>query len=277
MKCARQNSEFLAEQRFFRCCFVVLGFCIVWKRQALDDLVSEFYQVCKKSPVFAHDSLEPVVASSAFALWIWLFYLFDTLNIFQQHRILPQQERELGWSSTSPKALAAYLIPILTYDFLFPRKVLPEAAPTFFGLVGSICLTIFVYDLLFFPVHLLLHNKKSLGWLGHSVHHSKTPLTSTEVIHHSFFDGSLQVLANIVSLRLCRAHPLARVGHNIVITYLLTELHAGYDCPWMLHNMLPQGLLGGPPAHEEHHRNGKKNFQQFFTYLDRLLEAYHQN
>ena len=27
-------------------------------------------------------------------------------------------------------------------------------------------------------------------------------------------------------------HPLCRIFHNILVTYMLTELHAGYDMPW---------------------------------------------
>ena len=41
----------------------------------------------------------------------------------------------------------------------------------------------------------------------------------------------------------------------------------------MLHNVLPHGILGGSPAHEEHHNGGKRHYQQFFLYLDYLIGA----
>ena len=41
----------------------------------------------------------------------------------------------------------------------------------------------------------------------------------------------------------------------------------------MLHNVLPHGILGGSPAHEEHHNGGKRHYQQFFLYLDWAIGA----
>ena len=45
----------------------------------------------------------------------------------------------------------------------------------------------------------------------------------------------------------------------------------------MLHNVLPHGILGGSPAHEEHHNGGKRHYQQFFLYLDYLIGAVEKN
>lgn len=44
-----------------------------------------------------------------------------------------------------------------------------------------------------------------------------------------------------------------------------------YDFPWQLHNIVPFGLLGGPPRHEIHHREGRVYMQKFGTYLDALF------
>ncbi len=77
----------------------------------------------------------------------------------------------------------------------------------------------------------------------------------------------------MVALRTLGLHPMTRALHNIVVTYLLTETHSGYDMPWMLHNVLPHCILGGSPAHEEHHHGGRHHFQQFFLYLDWLIGA----
>ena len=38
-------------------------------------------------------------------------------------------------------------------------------------------------------------------------------------------DGAKQVATNIVTLNLLGSHPLSRILHNIVITFLLTEIH----------------------------------------------------
>ena len=41
-----------------------------------------------------------------------------------------------------------------------------------------------------------------------------------------------------------------------------------YDFPWQLHNLVPLGILGGPPRHDRHHREGGVYLQKFGTYLD---------
>ena len=41
-----------------------------------------------------------------------------------------------------------------------------------------------------------------------------------------------------------------------------------YDMPWMLHNVVPFQLVGGPVRHDKHHMHGSHYFQKFFTYLD---------
>ena len=88
-------------------------------------------------------------------------------------------------------------------------------------------------------------------------------------------DSALQVIVNIV-VQNCslpffgRKHLFSRLLHNVVITYMLTEIHAGYDGFWSMHNLLPW-LIGGAKRHEVHHGCGNQYFQQFFMYLDDLL------
>ena len=56
-----------------------------------------------------------------------------------------------------------------------------------------------------------------------------------------------------------------------VISYLLIELHCGYDMPWMIHNIAPRGWMNGPPRHDYHHVRGDRCFSKFFTWLDTLM------
>ena len=58
-------------------------------------------------------------------------------------------------------------------------------------------------------------------------------------------------------------HPLSRVLHNLVVTYLLAEAHSGYDLPWMTHRAWPR-VFGGAKAHDAHHVQGDRHFHQFF-------------
>lgn len=121
-----------------------------------------------------------------------------------------------------------------------------------------------------YPLHLAMHK---VPWLNkyHRAHHTNSPLIAPEILRHSLVDGSLQVLANILTLNVLRLHPMTRALYNIVVTYMLTEAHSGYDFGWMLHNVVPFGVFGGSQRHEKHHRTGRHNYHQFFTYLDNRL------
>lgn len=161
-----------------------------------------------------------------------------------------------------------YLGVLLLFDVVYPRRKLTEAGPgTLWDVLLGIMLAVFTYDLFFFPLHVCMHRVGFLRRL-HVEHHTTKALYSTEVLRHSLLDGSLQVATNVAVLNLLRLHPFTRMCYNVVITGMLTEIHSGFDFPWSLHNVVPLGLLGGPPRHEEHHRSGRRNFQQFFTLLD---------
>ena len=75
---------------------------------------------------------------------------------------------------------------------------------------------------------------------------------------------------SIVSLKIVQAHPLSRAVYNVVIIYLLVELHSGFDFPWMLQNVVPFELIAGSKRHEAHHRNRQVYYQKFFTIFDNL-------
>ena len=129
-------------------------------------------------------------------------------------------------------------------------------------LLCSVVASVAVYDFIFYWVHLALHKVPWLLRNVHAVHHRQVQLSAREVVHHSLSDGTLQVGANVLALKLLGLHPLARAAHNVVVTYLLTESHAGYDMPWMLHNVVPCGILGGPPRHAAHHKYGTLHYHQ---------------
>ena len=58
-------------------------------------------------------------------------------------------------------------------------------------------------------------------------------------------------------------HPLSKVAHNLLVTYLLVEAHSGFDLPWMTHRVWPR-VFGGARAHDAHHTHGTRNYHQFF-------------
>lgn len=124
------------------------------------------------------------------------------------------------------------------------------------------------------------HQARAPWWRRLHGRHHKWARTETrahngvETVQNSYMDAGIQVAINILVQNLspwglgCK-HPLSRVLHNLLVTYLLTEAHSGYDLPFQSHRVFP-GIFGGAPRHEEHHQSGDVCFHQFFVYLDDL-------
>jgi hypothetical protein len=80
--------------------------------------------------------------------------------------------------------------------------------------------------------------------------------------------SQIDVVCSIAALRAIRAHPLSRSLYNVVIVFLLAELHSGYDMPWSPQNVVPFGLVAGSRRHHAHHADGNVYYQKFLTYFD---------
>ena len=229
---------------------------------------------------------EAEVASFAFFAWIAAFSGL--------HLVLGRQKtmesRFDGQMPTKPfewavpenfhlwfNPLGSYLGSIWIYhQFLHEKPPLPELAPTFGVFAVELLFGVFLYDLCFFPIHWLMH-KSSWGQMRkvHGYHHrlSSHTLNSLETVQHSYIDGFLQVFVNILVQQITpfgvigEKHVMSRLAHNVLVTYLLSEAHSGYDLPWMSHWLFPE-FLGGAPRHEKHHHDGRVYYQQYFKYLD---------
>jgi sterol desaturase/sphingolipid hydroxylase (fatty acid hydroxylase superfamily) len=257
-------------------CRAFASLCVLFVLKELprfDALLSSAWSTLRQSDVVQLESFEPILASASFALWLNLFRVCDALPALRRFRLEPQSS-PVDWSTFDGhhllSALVAYLLPLALFDLCFPRRVLPSEAPTVVQVVGGVAGALVVYDFLFFWIHLAFHKSPSLYRL-HRVHHQQKTMRAAETLRLGFVDGALQVLCSIAALHIVRAHPLTRAVFNCVITFLLCEIHSGFDFPWALHNLVPFGLCGGPVAHTTHHRHGKTHFQQFFTHLDHLL------
>ena len=126
-----------------------------------------------------------------------------------------------------------------------------------------------MYDFLFYWIHLLFHK---YGFHFHKEHHGwEGTLRVAETLRHSLVDAFAQVSINIFIQNLFNKHPLTRISHNILISYILTEIHSGYDFPFFSHNIFPS-IFGGSIRHNIHHQRGDVYFHQFFKYLDNQLD-----
>ena len=172
--------------------------------------------------------------------------------------------------------LVSYMGSIYLYHLIHPHPALPIEAPTFGHLSAEVVFGVVLYDFLFYPIHFALHNAPVKSFRKqHVVHHKwSSSLNAVETVQHSYIDGFLQVVVNIIVQQFSPfgggKHPLSRIIHNIVVTYLLTESHSGYDLPWQSHNLFPN-VFGGAPRHEKHHAGGGRYLQQYFMYLDDMF------
>lgn len=178
-------------------------------------------------------------------------------------------------------ALVVYLVPFIAFDYFFKRRhLLFEKAKhetSIFQVAFNLALSIGLYDFLFFLFHSLMHQNPYLyKFLNHGQHHSQGGrLFAIDVLRHSFLDGSAQVFTNVFVLNILRIPPLSRALHNIVIIYLLTESHSGFNLPFSLSRLF--SFYGGSVHHEVHHATGVGHYQQLGKYWDDYFNTSNEN
>lgn len=151
------------------------------------------------------------------------------------------------------------------------RRLGAFSAPTTMGILGGIAGGLIIYDFLFFFGHLLMHKVPFIYKAIHKKHHKIQEVRACEQVRLSLGEEVIDVGFSIVALNVLGVHPLARSMYNIIITFLLSELHCGFDFPWTPQNVVPFGIATGSRRHHYHHRFGKQYYQKFFFTLDRLF------
>lgn len=217
-----------------------------------------------------------LVATLSFLVWVHFWRLIDLATAADNtYRINKKVHNLKNWTAGHPllQSTVAYLVPLCILDHYFPRRQLPDVAPSFVRLLCEIGGAIFLYDLFIYPVHWFFHHITCFRSF-HELHHKMHALRAVDALRHSLVDGTMQVVSAVCAVNVLQAHPFSRALFNVCVTYLIVEAHCGYDFPWQSHNLVPFGLLGGSVAHERHHVSGKVHFHQFFTYLDRLFGYY---
>lgn len=268
-----------------------------------DFLTAQLWQCIRQQDWSRQALAEANVAAGSFFVWIALFRALDTLPLIKQFRFVqrPPVPPFTFWYESAAAlrniwsldhkqwrllrvwaSLPVYLGAIALIHCVKKLKPLDPQAPTFARLVGEVVLGIWAYDFIFYWLHLAMHKFPNLPH-GHSVHHEMVESTgrpqlqfleAEAVVNHSLLDGALQVTVNIfvqnLPLLWVPKHKLSRLIHNVVVTYLLVEAHAGLDLPWATHKVFPT-IFGGAARHELHHQLHKCCYHQFFKYLDDIL------
>jgi sterol desaturase/sphingolipid hydroxylase (fatty acid hydroxylase superfamily) len=170
--------------------------------------------------------------------------------------------------------LPLYVLPLYAIDKKWPRrgpKMAARGAPDALGICGDVATALFLYDLGFFMFHWLFHKIPILYKYVHAKHHISTEVRASDIVRLSGVEEVVDVGISILVLNNLGCHPVSRTIYNIIITFLLTELHSGFAFPWTPQFVVPFGLATGSKGHHYHHRNGKHYYQKFFCHVDKLF------
>jgi Fatty acid hydroxylase len=236
---------------------------------------------------FRLDCFEPALATASFAVWMLVFHACQALPVISTTRSPHMTKIRFGTSGeTSLKSLVLrtavyYNVPWIIFDAACPRRerrldaaFRDTPTPSAIRIVCEVFLCLVLYDICFTTAHALLHANKWLYRRVHAEHHSyRGAMQPWDTVRVSPAEQVLLVLSSVTAVNVGRAHPVSRMFYNVVLTYLLTELHSGFCWPCSLCRLVPFGVWSGPPQHELHHRNSGRHMQKFLVPLGHISEV----
>jgi len=200
---------------------------------------------------------------------VFFMYMMGSITVIKTHE---------GMSAYIRRIYATFFVYLgavaLLHSVRDPRPA-DDVHIGFSRLVTEVGFGVVAYDFVFSWIHIGMHRAFPRACHDHHQHHQINSfcgrVLALDTVNHGLLDGSLQVMVNIfvqnIGILGMPKHKFSRFIHNILVTGLLVESHAGYDGFWSTHNLYP-GILGGAKRHMAHHMNGKHCYQQFFCYLD---------
>ena len=154
--------------------------------------------------------------------------------------------------------------------------LLPDDAPRLDVLLLHLFLCFVLFDAFYFLWHMAHHASPALYKHIHSVHHEySAPFCWVTQHEHVLELLAVSIWSVLVPISL-ECHPLTQWVFMLAATQLSVEAHSGYSVGVgrLLKAALPR-LWGGAEHHDFHHRLPRRNFQPFFTHLDRAFGTYH--
>jgi sterol desaturase/sphingolipid hydroxylase (fatty acid hydroxylase superfamily) len=280
------------------CTVAMMGIAMMYI-ETIDEWFVSLYTWLLKQPLYRWDSFEILQSTLSFMLWITLFFIFDfhipsmrkyRINIMKgkeekdninndDNRDHIVKEELLAWKGRGKaiyQEVVWYTVPWMVLDYFFPRRdaflsAFPTAPDSKTVLFQVLC-SVITYDVFFYFGHYIFHK---FNISTHNKHHeSGGTVRAIDAVRHTFWDGTFDVFCSVFALKFVGSHPLCRLLHNIVVTYLITEAHSGYVLPWSLSQVIPEGIVLSASNHQEHHDNGRCNYGKFFTILDRIFGTF---
>ncbi|MCJ1478766.1 hypothetical protein MMC13_007450 [Lambiella insularis] len=172
-----------------------------------------------------------------------------------------------SFADISPSFLLPTVHNFTLYCPLQLTRALPVASPSSRRLCFELIASFFIYDTLFFFIHIAFHRVKFLAKI-HQPHHTHAEMHPQVTNKLSVAERiSLVLLANF-ALNIIGSHVLTRSAFVPLFVYLLVEVHSGLDLPWSYDKLMPFGWGAGSRVHANHHRTGNGAFAPFFSWWD---------
>jgi sterol desaturase/sphingolipid hydroxylase (fatty acid hydroxylase superfamily) len=247
------------------------------------------WEILYKSHIQTNVMFEAYVAAYSFLLWNVMYFLFDYTDLVKYKYNASSDPNSINYVNNEWDdvlnawfTLPIYLLSIEVYHVFKTKPVFSDYSelPSLPRFLIELSSGIVMYDFIFWWIHVAMHKIPFLYDNIHKTHHTHKQLTACNTVIHSMVDAGLQVGVNILVQNISpfgHKHILSRICHNALITYMLTEIHANYNLPWALHNLVPS-VFGGSLRHRYHHAYTQPNFKgrrgvfyhEFFKYMDHI-------
>ena len=275
-----------------RLVILISAVCCFWKIDIAQEIIDNLYSWLLTTYTFNSVYFETLWVVTVYPLTLNIPKLIDAIPQFDKYKLDPKIFWEdCPWKNHLKEAVV-YAAPFLLLDtfavkkysgvdprewehrrasFIQYTRALPTSPPTVGQIVFHLIGAFIIYDALFFIVHFACHKNMFLYKHIHAKHHDHEILTSRVSNRMTVSERIGLVLCANESLKLMGSHPLTRLAFVPILLYWLMENHLGYDLPWGLDKIVPLGLIGGSKRHYQHHINGQRHYEPFFTYIDNWI------
>ena len=171
---------------------------------------------------------------------------------------------------------ASFLVPTLhnfaSESLLQLKRALPLQPPSSRRIVLELLVAFFIYDSLFFLIHIAFHKIPALCRIHHP-HHTHAEINPQVTNQLSIVERVSLILVANFALNIIGGHVLTRTLFVPFFVYLLVEVHSGMDLPWGYDKIMPWGMGAGSKKHAVHHRVGEGHYAPFFCWWDDAVVA----
>ncbi|CAF3387768.1 unnamed protein product [Rotaria socialis] len=200
-------------------------------------------------------------------------------------RDLHTSSKEIAYyiKSSFLNMLKWHISPLILYDILLHRPNLHiYEAPTWWTLLWKSVGYTIIFDILTHLFHHLTHIHPRIVSFFHRAH-AKHHASCGRYVYpwNGFYSSSFESFAGLIfflgAMIPLQMDPVTRLVSILYIHFVATNIHSGYDFPWMFHNWSRIGrfVWHGSVGHYYHHQFGRKNMSTFWTFLDRLSGTYY--